>query len=128
MPRQTGNGESRSARRHKQPRAAEPEVWTVPLVQDEMRKMARRMRGQKALLKRIRRTLKPSPDIEEREEGLKPCDVTTYLLGCFDCLLFETFPTLIATFDEMARMTDEQLEREFAQDQVPEWMEPGLDG
>jgi hypothetical protein len=94
-----------------------PEPVSLAQAQAALLAMADRLKKERALLRRLGRGLVAPPDLEERQEDLKPSDVATELIGGIEHLLYEGIPEVIATLRRLGRVTDQQLEAEFKQRQ-----------
>jgi hypothetical protein len=92
-----------------------PEPVSLAQAQAALLAMADRLKKERALLRRLGRGLVAPPDLEERQEDLKPSDVATELIGGIEHLLYEGIPEVIATLRRLGRVTDQQLEAEFKQ-------------
>jgi hypothetical protein len=71
------------------------------------------------LLEGVHAGLPPPPDINDRQEGRLPYDVATDVLATIECVLADDLRPAVEALQRSARVTDEELAREFRE--LPIW-------
>ncbi len=90
-----------------------PPAWTVARAQAALGDAACQVLALVDLLEAVHRGLPRPTDLEARQEGRKPYDRATDVLGTIECVLEDNFRPAIASLQRSAQATDADLEREF---------------
>jgi hypothetical protein len=90
-----------------------PPPWTVSRAQAALTDAAAQVLGVTDLLEEIHEGLPPPADIDDRQEGRKPYDVATDILGTIECVVCDDLWPAIESLVRSAQVTDEDLRRAF---------------
>jgi hypothetical protein len=90
-----------------------PSIWTVARAQAALGEVACQLLAVVDRLEAIHGALPAPPDIDDRQEGRKPYDVTTDVLGTIECVLEDDLRPAIEELQRSAQVTEEQLREEY---------------
>jgi hypothetical protein len=94
------------------PPTSSPPGWTVARAQAALSDAVCRLLSVVDLLEEVHAGLPPPADIDDRQEGYKPYDVATDVLGTIECVLEDDLRSAIETLLRSATITDGELARE----------------
>jgi hypothetical protein len=94
------------------PPPSPPPVWTVARAQAALSDAVSRLLAVVDLLKEVHAGLPPPDDIDDRQEGYKPFDVATDILGTIECVLEDDLRSAVETLLRSATITDDELAQE----------------
>jgi hypothetical protein len=89
-----------------------PPAWTVARAQAALSDAVCRLLAVVDLLKEVHAGLPPPADIDDRQEGYKPFDVATDILGTIECVLEDDLRSALETLLRSATITDDELAQE----------------
>lgn len=89
------------------------EPWTVERAQAALGEAVNQLLAVADALVRVSEGLPPPADLDDRQEHLKPFDVTTEVLATIECVLAENLRPAIRVLERAAQVTDAELEAEF---------------
>jgi hypothetical protein len=95
------------------PTSPPPSAWTVARAQAALGDAACQILALVDVLEEIHRNLPPPADLEDRQEGRKPYDQASDILGTIECVLEDNLRPAIASLQRSAQVTDADLYREF---------------
>lgn len=90
-----------------------PPPWTVARAQVCLGVAAFEIQEAAKLLEEIHAGLPEPPDIADRQEGRLPYDVATDILATIECVLDDDLRPAIEALQRSAKVTDEDLARDF---------------
>jgi len=89
-----------------------PPAWTVARAQAALSDAVCRLLAVVDLLKEVHAGLPPPADIDDRQEGYKPYDVATDILGTIECVLEDDLQSAVETLLRSATTTNDELAQE----------------